>query len=276
MLSEVSLGSRKGESDVELGESDVDVQVGKALDGSDVLVERGVVLGDEMGLESNTVNLDALGAQVLDELLNGLGLLAGGLKVVVVIVELGLGGDSCRRLKGEVNVLGAQRLVEDGLAICPVLLKRFVDDVPGVALVLPVPSHLLDVVDDGGAHGVGGPSHVADPETQLAVPHQSMASEDLTGLLGVLRHNLALGVVEDALLGLGEQPLLVHVSSASIFPPESSCLTFMPLVGVVDPNSPDFHMISSYFEYEASRPARSRWPGESVAEPKYSKPACFA
>lgn len=50
----------------------------------------------------------------------------------------------------------------------------------------------------------------------------------------------------------------------------------MPLVGVVWPNSPDFHIISSYWAYDASRPARSRCPGESVAAPKYLKPACFA
>ena len=50
----------------------------------------------------------------------------------------------------------------------------------------------------------------------------------------------------------------------------------MPLVGVVCPNSLVSLMMASYLGYTSSKPARSRWPGESVAAPKYFRPAFFA
>ena len=244
LLSQVGLGGRQSQADIELGESDFDIQISKALDGGDMLIEGGVILGNHMGLKTDAINLDALGAQVLDQLLGSLGLLVGPLEVVIIVVQLGLGRDPGSSLEGEIDVLWAESLIEDRFAVAAVLLKRLVNNIPGIALVLPMPGNVLDVRHDSGPHGLRRPCNVANPKPELTVPNKRVASEDLAGLFGVLGHDLALGEVEDASFGLGEQPLMRYVSSTMIFPhhctPSRGSPHLHPIRGCCRPELPRF------------------------------------
>lgn len=60
---------------------------------------------------------------------------------------------------------------KDGRAICSVLVKRFVDDIPGVDLTAVLTSQSSDVAfNDGGQCSVVEPS-AANPAGKLAVPN---------------------------------------------------------------------------------------------------------
>ena len=195
------------QADVELGQGNLNAEIGEALDGVNVLVEGGVALGDEVGLEADAVNADALLLEHADDALGGGGLGAGRLKVVVVDVELGMGVDLGGRLEGELDVLLAEHLVEDRLAVGAVLVQHLVDDVPGVALAAPVAGDLGDVVDNDLAHLGLGPVALLDPLGQLAVPDERVAAQVHAVLAGLGRHDVALGVVPDALRGADKRPL---------------------------------------------------------------------
>jgi hypothetical protein len=276
----VLLGGRGLESDVELGESHLDAELGEAADGGNVVVERGVLLGDEVGLQADAVDGDLGVLEELDDALGALRLGRGPLEVVVVVVELGLRVDLGGGLEGKLDVLLAENLVENALAVGSVLVQRLVDNVPGVALALVVAGDGGDVVDDDLAQLLRSPLGLLDPGSQLAVPDESVAAQQLAVLAGLGGNDVALGEVEDAALGLNKQPLKERVSIDTIqrsgAPGLGLQLTFWPLVGVVEPNSGECHMILSYSGYLSSRPARSRWPGVSVAAPKYFRPAFLA
>jgi len=94
--------------DVELGDVDVKTEVGETLHGTHDRSSGWVVAGGEVGFETDTVNVLAVGEDVLDQG-DGVGVLgSGALDAVVVIEELDveIGGDSGLTgvLKGKRNV----------------------------------------------------------------------------------------------------------------------------------------------------------------------------
>ena len=200
-------GGRGLEADIELGQGDLDTELGEAADGVDVLVESGEALGDQVGLQADAIDPNAFLAQGLDNVLGRHSLGAGGLQVVVIVVQLGLGVDLGGGLEGQLDVVRAEGVVEDGLAVGAVVVQGLVDDVPGVALALPVAHDVGDVVDDDGLELLGGPRGCLDPRGELAVPDEGVAAQVLAVLARQRRDDLALGVVEAAAGGLDEGPL---------------------------------------------------------------------
>lgn len=93
----------------------------------------------------------------------------------------------------------------------------------------------LDVLRYGGRQGLWGPLLLLDPGGQLRVPDEGVAAEDLALLSCEVRRNVALGEVEDSLLGFGEEPLWTCQRKRRYFDAQP-CITFWPLVGVVCPN----------------------------------------
>jgi hypothetical protein len=209
LLGKVGSIRRSVKADVQFGKSNLNAQLGKAANGVNVLVESRGRLGNEMGLETNTVDSDPVLLEETDNALGTLGLGAGRLKVVVIVVQLGLGVGLGSGLEGQGEVFLAENLVEDGLAVGAVLVEGLVHDVPGVALALPGIDHMGDVGDDDLADLVLGPVLFGfNPRGKLGVPDKSVASEVHAGLAGLGGDDVALGEVEDASFGFGEEPLL--------------------------------------------------------------------
>lgn len=206
------------ESDVQLGEGNVDPELAESAHDLNVPVDilSSAPLGDQVSLETHAVDLDVGVAEHLDDALGTFDLGAGKLEVVVVVVELGTGVNLGGGLEGELDVLLAENLVEDGLAPSSVLVQGLVDDVPGVAAALPVPGHLGDVADDGLAEGLLGPGGGIDPGGELTVPDERVAPEMQAVLLRLGSDDLALGVVEEAWFGFDEEPLYFFIISSQI------------------------------------------------------------
>lgn len=160
-----------------------------------------------MSLQADTVNAEALRLEQAEDPADTLGLGVGRLDVVVVVVELGLGVDLGGGLEGEGDVLLAEDVVEQGLAVGTVLVEGLVDDVPGVALALVVAGDVGDVLNDDGPQLIGGPLSGLDPGGELGVPDEGVAAEGLALLASQVGGDVTLGVVEDTALGLSEQPL---------------------------------------------------------------------
>lgn len=164
-------------------------------------------MGGVVGLEADAVDLDAGVLQHLDDADGGLALGRRALERVVVVVELDVGLDGGGRLEGDLDVLLAKHVVEDGLAVRAVILERLVHHVPRVALAPVVLHDLGHVLHDDRLELLGRPLRLLDPRRQLAVPHERVAPLQDLLLLRDRRHNVALGEVEHAPLGLDEQPL---------------------------------------------------------------------
>ena len=193
---------------VQLGERDLHARGGVLLHDGDLVVEARRAAGDEVALHADAVDGDALVLEHLDDPHGAVGLGAGRLEVVVVVVQLRVRVDLVRRPEGELDEVLAQRVVEDRLAVRAVLVQGLVDHVPRVALALVVAGHLGDVVDDDLAQLLGRPLRLLDPRRQLAVPDERVAAEELAVLLGEARDDVALGEVELAMRRLGEEPLV--------------------------------------------------------------------
>lgn len=101
-------GGREGrEADVELGVGDLDAEGGEALEVGRLGCEVGGRAYDVMGLETNTVNLDATGLEGLDDVLCCGGLGSRVLNVVVIVVQLDIGIVQNYSLERDGNVLGS-------------------------------------------------------------------------------------------------------------------------------------------------------------------------
>ena len=216
LLGEVLVGVGHGDAHVELREGDLDASLGVGLDGSNLLIQGGGLGSREMGLHSHAVDADALILEHLDKPDHTVDLGSGPLNVVVVVVQLGVGVDLGGQAEGQLDVLVAEDLVEDGLTPGAVLVEGLVDDVPGVALALPVPGDVLDVRGDGGGQVLGGPGGLLDPGGELGVPDQGVAAEDLALLAGEVGGDVALCVVEEALLRFGEEPLRTSIPTLAM------------------------------------------------------------
>lgn len=205
---EVGLVGREDDTDVQLSQSNLDASLAVRVNHGNVIIDARGLAGRGVRLHADAIDLDALVLQHLDDLDRGLALGADALQVVVVVVQLGLRVDLGGGAEGQLDVLLAEGAVEDGLAVGAVLLEGLIDDVPGVAAALPVPGDVGDVVDDDVRQLGLGPVAGLDPGSELRVPDEGVAAEDLVLLLGDGGDDLTLGPVEDALLGLGEEPLL--------------------------------------------------------------------
>lgn len=160
-----------------------------------------------MALEAEALHRDAVGLQLLDQLVVGVALGVDAVDVVVVEVQLGVRVGLVGPAQGVGDVAGAERLEEDRLAVGAVLVEGLVDDVPVDDLALVVPCHRLDVVLEDGAQLVGGPGAIGEPGGELAVPDERVAADLLVVVLGEGHDLVAGGEVEDAGLGLGGVPL---------------------------------------------------------------------
>lgn len=161
-------GERK--ADIKLGLRNLDAGSHEVLEVLDLRLARGGGADDQMGLRADTINLDLLLLEAADEFLDGSGLVAASLEVVVVDVKLrrrvNLGGS----LEGEREVVLADDVVEDGLAEGTVVVEGLVYDIPGVALALPLGEDLGNVVDHHGGESLLGPVAELNPFGKLAVP----------------------------------------------------------------------------------------------------------
>ncbi len=137
-----------------------------------------------MRLHPDAVDLDPISLQHFDDGPGGLALVADSLEVVVVVVQLRARVRCRGRLEGDLDVLDAQDLVEDGISVGAIVVQRLVDHVPGIALAFPVVGHGRNVRLDHGSHRVGGPRGVLDPRRELAMPYEIVASQHLPISLG--------------------------------------------------------------------------------------------
>lgn len=103
-----------------------------------------------MTLQPNTIDPDAVVLEELDVGTCAVGLVADGLDVVVVVVELdawvGGGGGGPER---DLDVLWSEDREEGVVAVGAVFVEGFVHVIPGVALAGPVAGFVGYVVDEG-------------------------------------------------------------------------------------------------------------------------------
>lgn len=153
-------------ADVELSESDLNVERSEALENSGKLGAGGGFADDEMALETNTVNGCAGLLKDLDDFNCAVGLFAVLFEVVVVVVpgivrdaggridkdlQLGLGVGLLGGVEGNSQVVGSKGLVKDTVAPLAAVVDSLVDDVPGVAVTLVVLDNIGNVrLDDLG------------------------------------------------------------------------------------------------------------------------------
>lgn len=204
---QVGLVDGKLDPDVQLSQRHLDAELGVAADDLNLLVQSRRAVGNQVSLHADAVDPDAVGLEHLDDTPGCLALGADALQVVVVVVELRVRVDLGRRAERQLDVVFTEHLVKHRLAPCAVVLERLVDDVPGVAAALPMARNVCNVADNYLLELLGCPLGSFDPGGQLAVPDEGVAAEELAVLLGDGGDDLALGVVEDAGLGLGEEPL---------------------------------------------------------------------
>lgn len=192
-------------SDVELGDGDVKAGVVEELEWG-LVVWDGAVADDQVRLGSNTVDWDTSSLEAVDEG-DEVGELGGGVvEVVVVEVELavwiGLGGGTESNLNG----LLTEEAVEDGVTVVSVVLEDLVGDIPVLDLALPARDEGGDVGLEDAGEG-SGIVDVADPLWELGVPEESVATDVLAVLSGVVDEVVTTGKVEVAMGWLGRVPL---------------------------------------------------------------------
>ncbi len=190
----VRVGGGLGE--VEFGELDVHAERGEVGQGGLEAGRRAA--GAEVALEADAVDGHAAGLEVLDHVVDALGLGVGPvLDVVVVVAELGRGVGVPGGAEGLLDEAVAQHVLEHGAAVpaAAVVGERLVDHVPGVDLALVVGHLLGDVVVHHAAQGVGV-ADGADPGGQLGVPDQGVAAHLLAVRGGVADDRVGGGEVE--------------------------------------------------------------------------------
>lgn len=117
-----------------------------------------------MRLQPDPVDLDPVLLQHSDNSEGCLSLLARTLNVVVIIVELhAVGLDPSRRAEGKLDVLLAENLVEERLAVRAILVERLIDYIPCVAWAPVVLHDLGDVLDDGRTQRLWYPGGALNP-----------------------------------------------------------------------------------------------------------------
>ena len=198
-------------ADVELGDGNVNVESGESVHVLDLGSSGWGLADDEVGLETNTVDLDTLSLDGLDQVLGRGGLVAWVLDVVVVVIELdlkvvGLDGGLGGAESGE-KVVGTGDVVPDVLTVGTVVVEGLVHNVPRVAVVTEVGNGLGDVVLKSGQETSLVPVGVGQPGWVLVVPVEVVAANDLVVLLGQSDELVTTGEVEDTLLWLNKLPL---------------------------------------------------------------------
>lgn len=110
-----------------------------------------------MRLETNAVDGHTSRLDELDDANGAVGFDGEVFEVVIVVVELCTGVGSSGKLEGQGKVAVAEGLEEGIVAVFTVVLKGFVDDVPGVTFAFEVAHDVGDVRLDDRGHGVFGP-----------------------------------------------------------------------------------------------------------------------
>lgn len=199
---------------VDLGVDDIDTQVGGCAKRG---LENGLfgrwagcgrsVLGGNVALVANAVDLDAVGLDELDDAGSAGSLRAVELEVVVVVVQLGV-AVLLGQLEGDGQVGLADGVVPYAFAIGAVLVQRFVDYIPSGAVVLVAAGKSLDVVLHDLNEGGVGEVAVGHPLWKLRMPDKVVAVDLQLVLLCVV--DVAVRVLEGkvAARGLGRLPLL--------------------------------------------------------------------
>lgn len=110
LLGELGSGDGQGDSDVELGDHDIETSVGQTLQ---LGLDTSDLSKNEMGLRADTVNRDSTALQAADEGNQSIDLGAGSVKVVVVDAKLcgRVGGSGS--LERNVDELLTEKLVKD-------------------------------------------------------------------------------------------------------------------------------------------------------------------
>ena len=213
LLRELRVRRGRRHPHIQLRDGDLDAQRGEGLHIGHLRRVGRRLVADEVRLQADAVDADALGLQAGDERLRRRALVAGELDVVVVVVELGRGVGGGGGAEGGGDVGGAGRVVPDVGAVGAVVVEGFVDHVPRVALALVVADDVGDVVlqdaEEGGVVEVAG----CEPGRVLVVPVQVVAARDHAGIEGGLDDGVAFGVIEHALGGLCGIPLLQEKSA---------------------------------------------------------------
>lgn len=207
-------------ADVNLSVDNVDVQLGVAAEDS---LESGLVgkstgsrgnFLSQVSLKTNTIDVDTVALDELDNTLSTESLVAIVLKVVVVVEELGLRAGLLGELEGDRKEGLTDGVIEGRGAVSAVLVEGLVDDVPAGADILVAASKVEDVVLHNGDQGLVVKVTGTDPSWKLAVPHKGVAVNLLLVLLGPIA--VAVGVVLSR--GKGTSQLIVSdIVSVNIF-----------------------------------------------------------
>src|SRR5690606_16473272 len=154
--------------------------------------------------------------QVDHQVVEAVALSVDAFDVVVVDVQLGVGGDLVRLAERVGDVVATHAAVPDRVAERTVLVERFVDHVPGVDVTPVASGHHLDVVLHDGPELAAGEAAVVQPGRQLAVPDQGVAAHNLVVGLGEVDDVVGLAPVVLAPLRLQRLPLhLVFVGDGA-------------------------------------------------------------
>jgi hypothetical protein len=174
------LNEHQGNLHIQLSQCDFDAQIVERLHVGGLLLIGWGLSGDEMALQPNTVDSDASLLEVLDHGSHGVALVANGLNVVIVVVQLGLFVVLVGDLENGGHVIWAKGVQPQVLAEGAILVKALIDDVPGVAFALEVGHLMSDVVLQDREELWLGPVLACEPVWQLAVPNKIVATAKLT------------------------------------------------------------------------------------------------
>ena len=229
--------SRSVHADIKLSVSNIDVELGEAVENrgelgarrSRCVLSRSALAG-HVSLETDTVNAKTVGLDQLGDANGTLGLGTTVLKVVVVVVQLGGRVGSQSHAESNRNESFTNDAVENAVTVSSVLVESLVDDIPVRALALVTAHDSIDVVAHDRLQGLVVPVAVGNPAGKLAVPNKSVAAKlhatrgsgvgvlvggspvelaaigldglPLHGVLGGERAEFALGVENGVLLGV--------------------------------------------------------------------------
>lgn len=145
LLRQIRRIRRRLQPNIQLRQRHLNSQLREPLDSSNMLIQRRPALRHQVRLESHPINPDLLTLQSPNHLPDRLRLGRWRLKVIVIIVQLGLGILFGSRLKSELDEFLTKNVVKHRLPVRAVLVEGFVDHVPGVALAFVVVHDVGDV-----------------------------------------------------------------------------------------------------------------------------------
>jgi len=202
------------QTDIDLSVGNVNAEIGGGAESSfeSGLVRSGAGVGvgafrSQVALVADTIDVDAIGLDELDDADGASSLIAVVLDIVVIVEKKSLGGVLLGETEGDGDKSLADGVVEDAGAVGTVLVESLINDIPLVAVVGPSGSKSLDVILHNLNQSGVVEATLRNPSRQLRVPYQSVATELQAVVFGKVGVAVTISESEIALGGLGRLPL---------------------------------------------------------------------